>query len=75
MLRYNSKFNNRYDFKLIFRWNELYRIQYADSIKKIYILKKMNEICFKRIYVDNKLKRFRIKKTKMHLQNQWIIKK
>ena len=63
MLKHNIKFDNRHDLKLVFRWNELYRIQYANSMKKIYILKEMNEICLERIYVDNKLKRFRAKES------------
>ena len=33
-------------------------------MKDIYILKEMNEICFKRTYADNRLKRFKTKNVK-----------
>ena len=64
MLRHNIKLNNKYDFKLTFRQNKLYRVQYVDSINSIYILKELNEIRLEKIYVNNKLKRFKIKKNK-----------
>ena len=59
MLRYNIKLNNKYDFKLVFYWNEFFRIWEIDSIKKVYVLKKLNEACFDKTYVENRLKRFR----------------
>ena len=34
----------------------------ADSIKKIYVLKKMNEVRLNETYAENRLKRFRIRK-------------
>ena len=39
----------------------------ADSIKKIYVLKKMNEVCLNETYVENRLKCFRIRK--MRIEN------
>ena len=39
----------------------------ADSIKKIYVLKKMNEIRLNETYVENRLKRFKIRK--MRIEN------
>ena len=39
----------------------------ADSIKKIYILKKMNEACLNETYVKNRLKRFKTRK--MQVEN------
>ena len=35
-------------------------MQKADSIKKIYILKKMNEIYLNKTYAENRLKYFKI---------------
>ena len=61
ILKHDIKLDNRYDFKLIFWWNELFRIQRANSIKDIYILKKMNKTCLERTYANNRLKRFKIK--------------
>ena len=65
MLRHDIKFNNKHNFKLIFRWNESFRMQEADSIKKIYILKKMNEARLNETYVENQLKRFRTRKVRI----------
>ena len=62
MLQHDIKFDNKYDFKLIFWWNESFRMRKADSIKKTYVLKKMNEVCLNEIYVENRLKRFKIQK-------------
>ena len=59
MLRHDIQFNNKHDLKFIFRWNELFRIREIDSIKKIYVLKKLNEARFNEIYAENRLKRFR----------------
>ena len=59
MLRHNIKFNNKYDFKLVFRWNEFFRIREVDSIKKIYVLKELNEVRFDETYAENRLKCFR----------------
>ena len=39
----------------------------VDSIKKIYILKKMNEIYLNETYAENRLKRFRTRK--MQIKN------
>ena len=39
----------------------------VDSIKKIYVLKKMNEICLNETYIENRLKYFRIRK--MQVEN------
>ena len=36
----------------------------ADSIKKIYILKKMNEVRLNETYAENRLKRFKIRKVR-----------
>ena len=38
-----------------------------DSIKKIYVLKKMNEIHLNETYAENRLKRFKIRK--MRIEN------
>ena len=59
MLKHDIKLDNMHDLKLIFQWNESFRIQRANSMKDIYILKKMNETRFKRTYADNWLKRFK----------------
>ena len=67
MLKHDIKFNNKYDFKFIFWWDELFRIQRANSMKDIYILKEMNEIRLKRIYTNNRLKQFKIKNTENSL--------
>ena len=53
MLRYDIKFDNKHNFKLIFRWNESFKMQKTDSIKKIYVLKKMNETRLNETYVEN----------------------
>ena len=37
----------------------------ADSIKKIYILKKMNEVRLNETYAENRLKRFKIRKVRI----------
>ena len=37
----------------------------VDSIKKIYILKKMNEVRLNETYAENQLKRFRIQKMRV----------
>ena len=59
MLRHDIKLNNKHDFKLIFRWDELFRIREVDSIKKTYVLKELNETRFDETYAENRLKRFR----------------
>ena len=56
MLKHNIKLNNKYDLKLVFRWDESFRIQRADPIKYIYILKEINETRLEKIYADNRLK-------------------
>ena len=61
MLKHDIKLDNRHDLKLIFRWNESFRIQRANSMKDIYILKEMNETRLERTYANNRLKRFKIK--------------
>ena len=67
MLRYDIKFDNKHNFKLIFRWNESFKMRKVNSIKKIYNLKKLNEICLNETYVENRLKQFRIQK--MQIEN------
>ena len=67
MLRHDIKFDNKHDFKLIFRWDESFKMRKIDSIKEIYVLKKINEICLNEIYAENRLKRFRIQK--MRIEN------
>ena len=37
----------------------------VDLIKKTYILKKMNETCLNETYVENQLKRFKIRKMRV----------
>ena len=37
----------------------------ADSIKKIYVLEKMNEARLNEIYAENRLKRFRTRKMRV----------
>ena len=61
MLRHDIKLNNKHDFKLIFRWDGPFRIQRADSMKGIYILKEMNGTHLERIYAGNRLKRSKTK--------------
>ena len=39
MLTHDIKLDNKHIFKLVFRWNDPFRIQRANSIKNIYILK------------------------------------
>ena len=39
----------------------------TDSIKKTYVLKKMNEVYLNKTYAENRLKRFRIRK--MRIEN------
>ena len=67
MLRYDIKFNNKHDLKLIFWWNESFKIQKVNLIKKIYVLKKMNKVRLNETYIKNWLKRFRIRK--MRIEN------
>ena len=64
ILKHNIKFNNKHDLKFIFRWDGPFRIQRANSMKDIYIPKKMNETCFEKTYADNRLKRFKTKDAK-----------
>ena len=59
MLKHNIKLDNKHEFKFIFWWDESFRIQRANSMKDIYILKKINKTRFERIYADNRLKRFK----------------
>ena len=61
MLKHDIKFDNRHDLKLIFRWDESFRIQRADSMKDIYILKEMNETRLEKTYADNQLEQFKTK--------------
>ena len=67
MLRHDIKLNNKHDFKLIFRWNESFKMREIDLIKKTYVLKKMNETRLNETYVENQLKRF--KTWKMRIEN------
>ena len=67
ILRHDIKFDNKHDLKLIFQWDESFKMRKIDSIKKIYVLKKMNEIYLNETYVENRLKRFRIQK--MRIEN------
>ena len=62
MLKYDINLDNKYDLEFIVRWDESFQIQRADSIKDIYILKKMNKIHFERTYANNWLKQFKIKR-------------
>ena len=75
MLKHDIKFDNRHDLKFVFRWNELFRIQRANSIKNIYILKETNETHLERTYADNRLKRFKIKNVENLLTKQTEIHK
>ena len=59
MLRHDIKLNNKHDFKLIFRWNELFRILKVDSIREIYVLKELNETHLDETYAENRLKHFK----------------
>ena len=59
MLKHDIKLDNKHDLKLVFRWDESFRIQRADSMKGIYILKEINEIRFERTYADNRLNQFK----------------
>ena len=60
ILRHDIKLNNKHDFKLVFRWDQFFKILKIDSIKKTYVLKKLNETCFDETYTENWLKCFRI---------------
>ena len=62
MLRHDIKLDNKHDLKLIFRWNESFKVRKADSVKKIYILKKMNETRLNETYAGNWLKCFKTRK-------------
>ena len=62
MLRHNIKLDNKHDLKLIFWWNESFKMREIDSIKKTYVLKKMNEVRLNETYIENRLKRFKIRK-------------
>ena len=64
MFKHDIKFINKYDFKFIFWWNESFRIQRANSMKNIHILKEMNETRLERTYANNWLKRFKTKNVK-----------
>ena len=59
MLRYDIKLNNKHDLKLIFHWDEFFKVREIDSIKRIYVLKELNEAYFDETYAENRLKRFR----------------
>ena len=59
MLKHDIKLDNKHDFKFVFQWNEPFRIQRADSMKNIYILKEMNETRLEKTYANNRLKRFK----------------
>ena len=65
MLRHDIKFDNKHNLKLIFRWNESFKMREVDSVKRIYVLKKMNEVHLNETYVENRLKRFRIRKMRI----------
>ena len=65
MLRHDIKLDNKHDLKLIFRWNESFKMRKVDSIKKIYVLKKMNEARLNETYAENRLKCFRIRKMRV----------
>ena len=65
MLRHDIKLDNKHDLKLIFRWNESFKMREADSIKKIYVLKKMNEARLNETYAENRLKRFKTRKMRV----------
>ena len=59
MLRHDIKLNNKHDFKLVFRWDEFFKIREVNSIKKIYVLKELNETRLDETYAENWLKCFR----------------
>ena len=67
MLRHNIKLNNKHNLKLIFRWNESFKIRKINFIIKTYILKKINEVRLNETYVENWLKCF--KTQKMRIEN------
>ena len=64
-MRHDIKFDNKYNFKLIFRWNESFKMREINSIKETYVLKKMNEVRLNETYVENWLKCFRIRKMRI----------
>ena len=70
MLKHDIKLDNKHDLKLVFRWNEPFRIQRANSMKDIYILKKMNGTRLERSYADNRLKRFKTRNVENSLTKQ-----
>ena len=59
ILRHDIKFNNKHNLKLIFRWDKFFKIREIDLIKKIYVLKELNETYLDKTYAENQLKRFR----------------
>ena len=61
ILKNKIKLDNKYDLKFVFRWDKSFRIQRANPLKEIYILKEINETRFKRVYASNRLKRFKRK--------------
>ena len=67
ILRHDIKLNNKHDFKLIIQWNESFKMREVNSIKKIYVLKKMNEVRLNETYIENRLKCFKI--WKMRAEN------
>ena len=75
MLKHDIKLDNKHDLKFIFWWNESFRIQRTNSMKDIYILKEMNKTRLKRIYADNRLKRFKSKNVENSLTKQIKIHK
>ena len=67
MLWHDIKLDNKYDLKLIFQWNESFKMRKTDSIKKTYVLKKMNETRLNETYTENRLKHFKTRK--MRIEN------
>ena len=61
MLQHNIKLNDKHDLKLVFCWNEFFKVLEVDSIKRTYVLKELNEARFNETYAENRLKRFKIR--------------
>ena len=75
ILKHNIKLDNKHDLKFAFQWDGSFRIQRANSIKKIYILKEMNKTRLERTYANNRLKQFKIRNTEDSSTKQIEIRK
>ena len=73
MLRHDIKLDNKHNFKLVFWWNKLFRIQHTKPMKDTYFLKEINKTRIKRIYADNELKQFKTRNAEDSSTKHWQI--